>query len=95
MLTLSVVDPPPPNLPLLNLVDRVERTFVVGTRLLAQAVDRGAAAVLNAEARRFLPLAHREWFELPVQVRIHKVSRYDIVPPSFCLWVGNGVSLGQ
>ncbi|CAM9639743.1 unnamed protein product [Ectocarpus sp. 4 AP-2014] len=66
-LTLSVVDPSPPNQPLLHLVDRVERTFVLGTRLLAQAVDGRAAAVLNAEARRFLPAAHREWFENPVK----------------------------
>lgn len=79
-LTLSVVDPPPPSLPLLHLVDRVERTFVVGTRLLAQAVDRGAAAVLNAEARRFLPRAHRKWFDFRVQVRVHTVSR--MIPPS-------------
>lgn len=68
-LTLTVVDPPPPNLPLLNLVDRVEHTFVLGTRLLAQAVDGGAAAVLNAEAKRFLPRAHREWFNYPVKVQ--------------------------
>ncbi|CAN0560763.1 unnamed protein product, partial [Ectocarpus sp. 12 AP-2014] len=66
-LTLSVVDPSPPNQPLLHLVDRVERTFVLGTRLLAQAVDGRAAAVLNAEARRFLPAAHREWFKNPVK----------------------------
>ncbi|CAM9827984.1 unnamed protein product, partial [Ectocarpus fasciculatus] len=66
-LTLSVVDPSPPNQPLLHLVDRVERTFVLGTRLLAQAVDGHAAAVLNAEARRFLPAAHREWFKYPVK----------------------------
>ncbi|CAN0146866.1 unnamed protein product [Ectocarpus sp. 6 AP-2014] len=66
-LALSVVDPSPPNQPLLHLVDRVERTFVLGTRLLAQAVDGRAAAVLNAEARRFLPAAHREWFKNPVK----------------------------
>lgn len=62
------MDPPPIGLPCLNLVDRIERTFVLGTRLLAQAVDGGAAAVLSAEARRFLPLAHREWFDRPVKV---------------------------
>lgn len=63
-----MVDPPPPGHPMLGLVDRVERTFVLGTRFLAQAVDGSAAAVLNAEARRFLPLAHREWFKHPVKV---------------------------
>lgn len=41
---------------------------MLGTRLLAQAVDGGAAAVLNAEAKRFLPLAHREWFHRSVKV---------------------------
>ncbi|CAM9226851.1 unnamed protein product, partial [Scytosiphon promiscuus] len=66
-LTLGMVDSPPPDQPFLSLVDRVERTFVLGTRLLAQAVDGSAAAVLNAEARRFLPLAHREWFKHPVK----------------------------
>ena len=83
-LTLSVVDSPPPSLPLLHLVDRVERTFVVGTRLLAQAVDRGAATVLNVEARRFLPLAHRKWFDFRVQVRVRTVSRYDSTVFLFC-----------
>lgn len=92
-LTLSVVDPPPPSLPLLHLVDRVERTFVVGTRLLAQAVDRSAAAVLNAEARRFLPLAHRKWFDFHVQVRVHTVSRNNVTV-AFVVG-GRSVSLDQ
>lgn len=65
---MTKVDLPPTCLPQLHLVDRTERTFVLGTRLLAQAVDGGAAAVLNAEARKFVPLAHREWFERPVKV---------------------------
>lgn len=88
-----MVDPPPPSLPLLHLVDRVERTFVVGTRLLAQAVDRSAAAVLNVEARRFLPLVHRKWFDFHVQVRVHTVSRYGATVVLFCRWTG--VSLDQ
>lgn len=64
-LTLSFkkIDSPPPHLPKLNLVDRIERTFVLGTRLLAQAVDGGTKAVLSSDAKRFLPQAHREWFD--------------------------------
>lgn len=64
-LTLSFkkVESPPPHLPRLNLVDRIERTFVLGTKLLAQAVDGGTNAVLNSDAPRFLPQAHREWFD--------------------------------
>lgn len=67
-LSLTRIDPPVPGLGRLGLVDRAERTFVVGTRLLAQAVDGGAAAVLSVEARTFLPLAHRECFDRPVKV---------------------------
>lgn len=66
---------------------------MVGTRLLAQAVDRGASTVLNAEARRFLPLAHRKWFDFPVQVRVHTVYRYDATV-AFAV-PGRGVCIDQ
>lgn len=82
-LTFTIVDPPPPSVPRLNLVDRVERTFVLGTRLLAQAVDASAAAVLNAEARQFLPLAHRKWFDFPVRVKEHP-RLHGRLAGSFC-----------
>lgn len=67
-LSLTVVDPPPPNKPRFQLLDCVRRTFVLGTRLLAQAVDRDATTALNAEARRFVPMVHRRWFNFPVKV---------------------------
>lgn len=57
---------------------------MLGTRLLAQAVDGGAAAVLNAEAKGFLPLAHREWFDRPVKVRVGVVHAVWLFFCWFC-----------